>query len=365
MKSKILITAGHAGSTAYALITTIKKYMPECELVFVGSESAIEGSKIPTLENTYFPKIGVSYIKIIMGRIQRKFTLWTVPSILKIPIGFFHAFFILHKVKPRVIVSFGGFSAFPIVVVGRILRVPVIIHEQTAAAGRANQLSAYFANVIALSHKESMKYFPSKKCQVVGNPISSEVVMCKNKKEDIRKHAILITGGSRGSKIINNCVKNILSQLLKHFTIYHQTGYSDFERFHNLSLKLNDSIKRRYYPFATVEMWNWYKYLRDSDFIISRSGANIVSEATYLKMPAIYIPLSISYKDEQTKNALIAEKVGLAQIIAEDELTEKKIIEKVNYISKNWDVIIKNAKSPQVDDSKASYKLYKLVSKYA
>src|SRR4030042_5232509 len=120
MKNKIIITGGHAGSTAYALIQKMKRIKPDWEIVFVGASSAIEGGNVPTLEKTYFPKIGIRYVKIIMGRIQRKLTLWTIPSIVKAPLGLLHALYIVFKEKPKVVVSFGGFSAFPVVLASKI-----------------------------------------------------------------------------------------------------------------------------------------------------------------------------------------------------------------------------------------------------
>jgi len=278
MKNKILITGGHAGSTAYALIQKIRQLRTDWEIVFVGSSSAVEGGKVPTLENTYFPELGIRYIKIIMGRIQTKLTFWTIPSIAKIPLGFLQALYIIYKEKPNVVVSFGGYSAVPIVVASKIFRISVIIHEQTSTAGRANLLSGYFADKIALSRRESLKYYPKKKCVVIGNPVSEEVASCRNKKYEKMKNAILVAGGSRGSRVINENIKQILPKLVKKFVVYHQTGTMNYSEFIKIRSGMNKVCKKNYHPFPLVEMWNWYKYLQSSDFIISRSGANIVSE---------------------------------------------------------------------------------------
>jgi len=365
MKNRILITAGHAGSTAYALIETIKEKMPDAEIVFVGAGSAVEGRSVPTLENTYFPKIGVKYINIITGRIQRKFTLWTIPSILKIPFGFLHAFYILINVRPNVTVSFGGFSAFPVVVVSKIFRIPVIIHEQTASAGRANLASAIFADVIAVSRKESMKYFPAEKCRLTGNPISKEVVKCAKKTKTPRNNAIFIAGGSRGSKFINENIKSILKILLEDFTVYHQTGHGNFSEFERFLSELNPHYKKKYHPFPTVEMWNWYKYLNNSDLLVSRAGANIVSEAIYLRIPSIFIPIAFSYKNEQYENALIAKNLGLAEIIKEKDLSPEMLLKKIFQVSENWKKIVNESREPEIDDSLASIKLYEIIKTYA
>jgi UDP-N-acetylglucosamine--N-acetylmuramyl-(pentapeptide) pyrophosphoryl-undecaprenol N-acetylglucosamine transferase len=365
MKNKILIAGGHAGSTAYALIQKIRRLTPAWEIVFVGSASAIEGGKVQTLENTYFPKLGVRYIKIIMGRIQTKLTFWTIPSIVKIPLGLIQALYIVYKERPRVVVSFGGFSAFPIVLASKIFGISVVIHEQTSTAGRTNLLSGYFADKIALSRKESLKYFSNSKSVVIGNPISEEVSSCRNKKYEKMKNAILVAGGSRGSKIINENIKKILPELVTKFIVYHQTGSLNYSEFKKIRSSLSEAHQKNYHPFPLVEMWNWYKYLQRSDFVISRSGANIVSETLCLTMPSIFIPLSISYNNEQYHNALQAQKLGLAEIILEEELSPEILFNKITYTSKNWRKIINNAKKPEIDDRMASEKLLGIILKYA
>lgn len=365
MIKKYLLTGGHAGSTAYSLIQTIKASDNEIDIVFVGAKRAIEGKNIATLENNYFPKIGVKFVPIVSGRIQRKFSLWTIPSLVKIPVSFLHALFIVYKENPDVVVSFGGFSAFPVVVVAKILGKPVIIHEQTFSAGRSNIASAFFADKIALARKESLKYFPQDKCVVIGNPISREVAESKNKKESSMNNSILIAGGSRGSVFINDLMKNIIPKLLKSYKIYHQTGQQSYSDFKSLRDSLGPVLRKKYFVFSTVEMRKWYWYLENSDIIVSRSGANIVSECVHIGIPSIFIPIPYSYKNEQFMNASYAKKLGLARVYEQGRVKPDEIFREILNITTNWKNIVKNAGKPLTDDSKASEKLFKLISEYA
>ncbi len=365
MNKRILLTGGHAGSTAYSLIQEIKQEKPAWNIVFVGAKSAVEGTKFPTLENSYLPKLGIKYISIIAGRIQRRFTFWTIPSLMKIPLGFLHALIIIIKERPSVVVSFGGYSAFPVVVTAKIFRIPVILHEQTFSSGRSNHVSSYFADRIALARYESIKYFPKDKSVVIGNPISKEVSRCNNKKNSVQKGSVLIAGGSRGSLFINRIVKEIIPVLLKDFNIYHQTGNQFIAEFQKLRSDLNKKDRVKYHVFPTVEMWKWYRYLEDSDLIISRSGANIVSETAYLNMPSVYIPIPYSYQNEQYKNALFAKNLGLATIFNQDTVKSEDVYREIIRISKNWKSIVNRSERPPIDDSKASGKLLQIIFDYA
>ena len=202
---RIVLTGGHAATTAMAVVEELirrgesgKPY----DLYWIGARSAIEGKKVTPIEVSVLPKMGVKHYSIIAGKLHMKFNVWTLPSLFKIPLGFIHAFIVLLKIKPDLILSFGGFAAVPVVVVGWLMRIPVIIHEQTPAVGRANKFSSFFASKIALARKSSRKDFPEKKIEIVGNPIITQVTDVEPKMELGKPPVILVTGGSRGARMI-------------------------------------------------------------------------------------------------------------------------------------------------------------------
>src|SRR3990172_9724478 len=143
---RIVLTGGHAATTALSVVEEIEVHHPDWEIHWIGVQRAFEGKKIPTLEaNIFSSKLNVKVHHIIAGRLQKKFTRWTLYSLLKLPLGFFYSLKLLLKIKPAVVLSFGGFAAYPVVVVTWLMRVPVIIHDQSTVAGRANIRSAFFA----------------------------------------------------------------------------------------------------------------------------------------------------------------------------------------------------------------------------
>ena len=181
---KLLLTGGHAGSTAYAFVRHLKmkhlrtKY--QWPITFIGAESAVEGKTVATLESIVLPKLGVVYVPLRAGRLQMRLTYWGLVSLLKVPVGIFQAFFKVRKISPDVILSFGGFVGFPVVLAGYLLKIPVIAHEQTAVIGRANLWSLPFIKALAISRDSSRKYIPryfdKKKIIVTGNPINSNLL---------------------------------------------------------------------------------------------------------------------------------------------------------------------------------------------
>lgn len=360
---KILMTGGHAATTALSMVEEFirrSKKSRSWDIYWVGVESAFEGKRVQTLESKIFKREDVTYYPIIAGRIQRRITLWSLTSLAKIPIGFFHAFFILKKVKPDVILSFGGFAAFPVVVLGSILKIPIVIHEQTSAAGLANRLSSFFADKIALARRQSREFFPRQKTYVVGNPIMTQIAEISPKKHLGLPPTIYVTGGSRGARAINDLVEKILPRILTEFKVVHHTGYLDFKKFEKIKADLPKNVKENYEVYESIDPMQIDGVYRQADIIIARAGANTVAEIMSLKLPAILIPLPISYKDEQRKNAENARAFGIATLVEQD-VGADKLLGEIYKTRANWKEIVDKVKNKKSPDRHASAKLADLV----
>jgi UDP-N-acetylglucosamine--N-acetylmuramyl-(pentapeptide) pyrophosphoryl-undecaprenol N-acetylglucosamine transferase len=365
-KIRIVLTGGHAATTGIAVIEEIRntEKLKDAEIYWIGSLTAIEGTKISTMESRVFPRIGVVFIPIIAGKIQTKFTRHTIPSILKIPIGFVQAFWFLVKTKPKVVLSFGGYSSFPVVFWSWLFRVPVILHEQTVAAGRASISSAFFATKIALAREQSQKYFPRNKSIVTGNPLMTNILSVKQKPFPSRVPIIFVIGGSRGSNFINELIIGMAKSLLARFMIIQVTGAHDFERVEKFREKLPAEYQENYKTYLSIDPLEIGNYYAQADIIISRSGANSISEILCVKRPAILIPLPRTFMGEQVKNAKYAESFGFASVFLEKEATAFAIINEINRIFKDWQRIEANAAETVSPDINASQKVVKILLGY-
>lgn len=362
--NRIVLTGGHAATTAIAVIEEIRAQGKDWKLYWIGVKNAIEGKKVVTLESEVLPRLGVKFLNITTGRIQRKFTFWTIPSIFKLPIGLLQSLYYLFKIRPKCVLSFGGFASFPVVVNAKLLGIPVIIHEQTSVAGRANLAVSKFASIVTLSRNESVKYFKNIKSVVIGNPVMRKILEIKpvgKKKEDF---VIFITGGSRGSQSINLAVEQILKTLLKKFKVIHQTGGLDYLKFSNLKQKFPAALRNNYEVFIRINPLEINKIYSKSSLIISRSGANTVSEIMVTGRPAILIPLPISYLNEQYKNAVIAKSFGVAKIIEQRNLTPKILLKNILDTYMNYDAIVSKLKTKKSPDVGSSGKLVSIIEKY-
>lgn len=363
---RIVVTGGHL-TPALAVIEKLS-IKSDVEIFFIGRKFAMEGDKEESAESNMLPKVGIPFYPLTTGRLQRRFTRYTLPSLLKIPVGFWQAWGYLKNIHPDVVLSFGGYLALPVVVAAKIQKIPIITHEQTAVFGLANRIIARLADKIALSWEESMKFFPSNKAVFTGNPIRSALLEVKRRPGKIP--LLYFTGGNQGAHIINQTLLEILPELLEICSVVHQTGSQwksqDFERALRLQKGLPANLASRYLVKKWFETEELVKIFAKATLTIGRSGANTVTELAALGIPAILIPLPWVTQDEQTKNAKVLETSGSALILREAELSGKRLFTTIQLALEKLEELEANAKSfKKIFKTDAASKLSELVIQVA
>lgn len=346
---KILITGGHL-APALAIIELLKKTHKNIEIIFVGRKYALDSEKTISLEYKEISKRKILFIPLQAGRLTRILSIKSLRNILRVPLGFMRAFFIINEHRPDIILSFGGYLALPIVFWSWIFRKKIFTHEQTIKPGLANKIISLFSQKIFLAFPDAKKYFPEGKVVITGNPVRKATFTVINKPFTIIKDrpVIYITGGTLGSHSINEHVKKIIASLLNDFIVIHQTGetkeYSDFEKLMDMKNKLPSELLNRYYlvkHFFEDEIGYIYSV---SDLVVGRSGANTFFELVKLKKPAIFIPLPWASGKEQQYHAEIFAKNEVGEIFHQIE-TSEKLLRLIRQVVKNIGTYRKNFKS--------------------
>lgn len=356
---KILITGGHLSPA----LSVIEKLKGE-DILYVGRKHALEGDKAFSLEYQTIKNLGIPFFPITTGKLQRKFTRHTTSSFLKFPLGFFQSFFVLKRFKPDVVLGFGSYVSLPIIIISSILKIPVVIHEQTLEAGFANKLSARFAAKICISFESSKRFFPLKKVVLTGNPLRKEIIAV-SKMENKGLPLLYITGGSLGSHFINNLVKDTVKKLLKDFQVLHQTGdakeYQDFDTLLRIKNELpengeNYTVRKFLTPAESAEA------LKKADLVVARAGINTVSELLFLGKPSLLIPLPFTQNNEQLKNAQFLKTLGLGEILEQKKITTEVFLHTLERMYKNINIYKENSsKSKGLIDKDASSKIAEVV----
>ena len=341
MKKIIMTGGGTAGHVTpnIALLPSLRE--AGYEISYIGSKAGMEKGLI---EAQNIPYYGIS-----SGKLRRYFDLKNFSDPFKVLKGYTQAIRLMRKLKPNVVFSKGGFVSVPVVLAAKACHVPAIIHESDMTPGLANKLSIPFATKACCNFPETMQYLPEGKAVHTGSPIRKELFTGSKEKGlefagfTTDKPVILIMGGSIGSKFINNAVWESLDDLLDRFQIVHLVGKG------NINNDLAGRSGYQQYEFITEQLNDVFAM---TDLMISRAGANSISEILALKIPNILIPLSAAAsRGDQILNAASYEKQGFSTVLTEETLTSKLLISSVNDVYNRRDEIKEKMASSKLLDA--------------
>lgn len=314
-KYTVLLTGGHL-SPALALIPELKKR--GFSIIFVGRRAAFNNLYQPGLEYQLLAhNPNLTFYSLNSGRFTKGLWYKIPQEILLFIRGFIQALKILSREKPEMILSFGGYLAVPVCLAAKLKGIEVRLHEQTIAPGRTNLLLSPLAQKVFVTFPESQKYFPSKKTVLAGIALGSQYAkeIKPTNFSRTEKPLLLIMGGSSGSHSINLLIEQLLSRLIKHYQIVHQSGDNEFNDYERLEKKQD----RFYTPYKYLLPQNIGYFYHQADLVVSRSGANTFFDLIKFRLPAVLIPLPWSFHKEQKQHAEILKQAGTAKIFNQNQ----------------------------------------------
>lgn len=231
--------------------------------------------------------------------------------------------------KPKAVIGFGGYPAYPALLAAFGGGIVTGIHEQNAVLGRVNRLVARRVDLIATAYKSVRRLKPrdAAKTYLVGNPVREEVKRIGRAafppvwgESAIR---LLVTGGSQGASILSDVVPDGLGQLPEplraRLKVVQQCRPEDIERVRAAYARLGLSAELATY------LEDLPAVLANAHLVIARAGASTIAELTVAGRPAILVPLPSAMDDHQTANAAEMAATGGAVAIAQDAFTPARL----------------------------------------
>lgn len=254
------------------------------------------------------------------------------------PLGIIKAFKILFFLSPDLIFSKGGYGAIPPTIAGKLLGIPIFLHESDKVPGKANLTAEKFALEIFTSFPFTGS-FPPSKVLLVGNPIRRRL-LGGSRNEAMQafqlmgdKPILLIMGGSQGAQRLNNMLLQILDTALTQFEIIHQTGRANFQTVNiEAQVVISEENLPYYHPFAFLNENEIRHAYAAADFIVSRAGSGSIFEIAALNKPSILIPLPESAQNHQVENAYAYAKTGAAIVLEEANMTPHFFLERIRSV---------------------------------
>ena len=340
MSKKIVMTGGGTAGHVTPNIALFPALRAEdYEIHYIGSFDGIEKKLIEDFD--------VPYYGISTGKFRRYFDPKNFSDPFRVMKGFFEARKILKHIKPDIVFSKGGFVSVPVVRAAASLKIPCIIHESDMTPGLANKLCIPVSRKICCNFPETFDMLPPEKAVLTGSPIREEL-STGNKEAGLafcgfnhEKPVIMVMGGSQGAAAVNQAIRDALPKLLEKYQVVHLCGKDKMD---NLLL--------------TVPGYKQFEYIKEemkdllamADLVISRSGANAISEILALRNPNILIPLP-SGRGDQLLNADSYEAQGFSIVINEDDLTTKVLLQKVEELWQNKETYVKTMSESKQRDA--------------
>lgn len=238
----------------------------------------------------------------------------------------------LWQLQPQKVISFGGFNSIPVCLAAKIVNIPIELYELNVEPGKATKFLSYFTNTIYVCFEQTKSYFPKNKCVLFDYPVRftqqdrsfDKEQFCKTYQLSPHRKTILILGGSQGSTLLNEIMKDCIEsypELHDTIQLIHQTGNADSQEY--------AKIYQQYHIPAHVfgyheQLQNFYNA---ADLIICRAGAGTLFEIKFFGKKCITIPHQTANTNHQIQNALALqhEHPDKFVIIKQDDFDKAKL----------------------------------------
>lgn len=307
----LLAGGGTAGHTSPLLATAAVLRDEGVEVTCLGTPRG--------LETTLIPEAGFPLELVPPVPLPRRpgIAMLRVPGRLRAAVAQTQDVF--ERVKPHVVVGFGGYVSVPAYLVARRMRIPLVVHEGNAKPGIANRLGARFTTHVATSFPDT----PLRHGRYVGLPIRRQISGLDRaaSRAEGRAHfgldpdrpTLLVTGGSQGARRINHAVSGAARDLAEAgIQVLHAAGRPD-----EVVLDRPEGA-----PPYVVEQYIDRIDLAyaAADLVVCRAGANTVTEVAAVGLPAAFVPLPIG-NGEQALNAHPVVQAGGGLLIDDEAMT--------------------------------------------
>jgi len=252
-------------------------------------------------------------------------------AIMSLGLGTLQALKTLRRLKPRVVVGFGGYPTVPPLVAASLLGIPTVLHEANGVMGKANRFLAGRVDAIAASIPlGGLAPALADKTRVVGNPVRPNVLaaaLTPYPAFDDGVFRLLVTGGSQGARVMSDIVPPALAllpeELRRRVRLVQQTRQEDLARVE--ALYQGAGVDAELAPFFS----DLPARIAAAHFVIARSGASTVSELAVIGRPSLLVPLPHALDQDQAANAAHLARAGAAETVRQDDFTPQFLAERL------------------------------------
>jgi UDP-N-acetylglucosamine--N-acetylmuramyl-(pentapeptide) pyrophosphoryl-undecaprenol N-acetylglucosamine transferase len=339
---RIVLLGGGSGGHFYPLIAvaealedlTKERRLIEPELYYLGPKP---------FDETTLLEHDIVYLPSAAGKVRRYASVFNIIGFFPTLWGILKSIVQLYKLYPDVVLSTGGYAAFPALYAARLLRIPVVAYDADATPGRVSLWSSKFARFIGVAHPEAAAQFPETmrhKIALTGHPIRREIEKpaAEGGYEFLKLEkgipTVLVLGGSQGARAINEVVLDALPELVASYNVIHQAGNENVmetSAIAKLVLKASPFLER-YRTFGLLNALALRMAAGAASLVVARAGSGTIFEVASWGLPAILIPIPEDISHDQTHNAFSYARSGAAVVIEQRNLAPHILVAEIKRI---------------------------------
>ncbi len=231
--------------------------------------------------------------------------------------------------RPDAIVASGGYVSVPVMLAGRLHRVPIVLFSGDAQPGWATRVMSPLASVTTVAFREAADRLFATHTEFAGYPLRAAFRAANREAGRTRAgvtpddRLLLVMGGSQGAHAINTAVKRDLSRLVERAVVIHVTGPRDLPEYEAAAADLDAERRARYQVHGFIDE-GFADLLVAADLVVSRAGATSAAELSAVGAPAILVPGAFG-AGHQVRTAEAMETVGAAVTVREHELAAGRL----------------------------------------
>lgn len=311
----VLILAGGTGGHIFPGLAVAQALRERAvPVVWLGSAGGMETRLVPSAG------IAIETISVKGLRGKGKLALVKAPFLLLRSVA--QALSILRRLRPRAVLSFGGYAAGPGGLGAWLLRRPLLVHEQNRAPGLTNRVLSRLARRVLCGFPGS---FPDGRAEVVGNPVRPGIAALPPPAERLAGRSgparLLVLGGSQGATALNRVLPQVLAALPadQRPQVRHQCGerHADATRAVYEAAGVGASVETFIADMADAYGW--------ADLVVCRAGALTLAELCAAGVASVLVPFPAAVDDHQTRNADYLVEAGAAVLVPEGEGFEQRL----------------------------------------
>jgi UDP-N-acetylglucosamine--N-acetylmuramyl-(pentapeptide) pyrophosphoryl-undecaprenol N-acetylglucosamine transferase len=318
LHAPVLIMAGGTGGHIFPGLAVAERLRAEgVPVAWLGAIGGMEARVVPAHE--------VPLELIAVGGLRGKGWKTRLLAPLMLARSLLQALRVLRKLKPRSVLSMGGYVAGPGGVAAWLMRCPLLVHEQNGIAGFTNRQLARLARRVLTGFADTLP-----NGEWVGNPVRASIssvptptVRLMDRQTPPR---LLVLGGSLGARALNLALPPALALIPPALRpeVLHQCGSRGIDEARQAYAKAG--VVAQIVPFIE-DMAGSYAW---ADLAVCRAGALTLAELTAVGLGALLVPFPHAVDDHQTRNAEALVAVGAAQLVQERDLEVNNLAQRLS-----------------------------------